>query len=296
MMRCHLLFLLPALCVSIASAADPPPGLEKAPGLIERARPKTDGHWGEEAVGFRWEEIDSRDARWNHMQTGPFMTSALTVPGETVTRALSIRVGPQRKAAVCYDLTTMKLCCGWTGGFLNYTPARYGLIAPPEIAGNLHFDTPGGPAWGNSTVEYRGLYLHGQRVVLSYSVDDVNVLDSPWLDRHEESTQFLRTLQVAASDEPLMLTVANPGTRVTIIGGSDSVTLTSNSDRPVTLRIAARQQDVRFTLAIAGSGSPDDHARLAAGLEKPEDLQPLTRPGPPLWDQPVVTTGQVSPR
>ncbi|WP_197444227.1 DUF6797 domain-containing protein [Maioricimonas rarisocia] len=296
-MRCHLLFLLPALCASIVSAADPPPGLEKAPGLIERARPKTDGHWGEEAVGFRWEEVDSRDARWNDMETGPFMTSALAVPGEMITKALSIRLGPGRDAAVCYDLKTMKLGCGWTGGFLNYTPARYGLIAPPKIAGKVRFDTPEGPAWGSSAVEYNGLHLHGNRVVLSYAVDGVDVLDSPWFHSSDEKESlFLRTLQVAASDKPLTLTVANPETPVAIIVSSNAVTLTSEPDQPVFVTIAPRKETVRFTLVIAGSGQAQNLDQLVASLDGPDNLDQRTEPGPPLWDQPVVTKGQVSPR
>ena len=296
MTRSCMQFLIGLLACTALFAADPPPGLEKAPGLIERARPKTEGHWGEEAVGFRWEEVDSRDARWNEMETGPFMTSALGVPGETVTKALSIRLGNDRAAAVCYDLTTMNLCCGWTGDFLSYTPARYGLIAPPKIAGKVRFDTPKGPAWTDAEVNYRGLYLHGQRVILSYTVNDVAVLDSPWYRGEGEASLFLRTLQVAPSSEPLTLTVAKPSARVARIGEDDAVTLTRDPNRPVTLRIDPHNETIRVTLAIAGTGQPADFQRLVTDLDEPEPLQPLTEPGPSLWDQPVVTQGEVSPR
>jgi hypothetical protein len=133
-----------------------------AAGIIWRKfiyRPKLEGHFGEDALGFRWEEPDSFDARWNYTQIGPFLGSVIATPTGDVAKGLSIKIGDRSAATVCYDLGSMTPRASWQGGFLKFNQRRNGIWFAPEIDGTLRF-CDAGPTWGESSVRYRGLYLN----------------------------------------------------------------------------------------------------------------------------------------
>lgn len=188
----------------------------------QQAKPKAEGHWGENVVGFRWEEKDSRDGRWNQTDTGRFLTSALQTPTGMVAKAFSLRLGDAGDqppvTSVCYDLSTLTLKCGWTGGFLRFDPARFGIIKPPAIEGKIAFSAPPGKAWGKSKVDYQGLHVHGERVVFTYTIDGISVLESPWAEMHGNQWYFKRTLQVAPAKETLSTILVEQDQGITLRG------------------------------------------------------------------------------
>jgi type 1 glutamine amidotransferase/cytochrome c553/glucose/arabinose dehydrogenase len=183
-------------------------GTSKAP---QPTVSKTQGdHWGIEGVGFKWKEEDSRDDRWKDTQIGPFLASSLplgTAAG-TVAKGLSIKVGDKQQATVCYDTAAMKLRAAWTGGFLKFTPARYGLIMPPLIDGEPQFLAAESPGWDAKEIQYRGLRLAGERVVLQYDVDGVRVDEVPWAIESGGKTYFHRRLEVQPFKRDLSLRLA----------------------------------------------------------------------------------------
>ena len=91
---------------------------------------------------------------------------------------------------MCFDTELLRVSAAWTGGFMKIYPGRDGLGQHPDPAGRVEFGTSAGPGWGLGAENadfadprpdrvgplpierghYKGLYLHGQRVVLSYSV------------------------------------------------------------------------------------------------------------------------------
>lgn len=127
-----------------------------------------------------WKEADSNDGRWNETAVGPFLASVLKTPSGDIAKGLSIKVGDKQQAAVCYDTATCTMRCAWTGGFLKFSPRRYGITSSPEIDGEVFFSDKRN-AWKDEEVRYRGLFQQGNRVVLSYSVGDMRVSESPWL-------------------------------------------------------------------------------------------------------------------
>ena len=110
--------------------------------------------------GKTWKEADSVDGRWNQTDIGPFLGSAVPTPGGLTTKGLSIKIGDKQEATVAYDLQTITARAIWTGGFLKFDPARYGIVRTPQIDGTIQFQTKKA-AWGSSAVHYRGLYQHG---------------------------------------------------------------------------------------------------------------------------------------
>ncbi|MDC0934971.1 c-type cytochrome [Pirellulales bacterium] len=269
-----------------ASAADPQHPKEKK---------KADGHWGEDAVGFRWVEDDSRDARWNNMDTGPFMTSALDVPtaegaSAVVNKALSIRLGDQQHAAICFDLERMTVRCGWTGGFLKYDPTRFGLISRPTIAGKNVFTAPDGQGWGKDNVEYRGLHLRGSRVVISYAVNGTGVLESYWATPSAESPAIVRHLEVEPRSKPITVVVADASTPIAVRGDVKYSKLDQEENQPIRLQILPCSEPVRLQIWL---GSVDAIARASDDSANAIALSTWTKPGPGRWGSPLVTHGVV---
>ncbi|WP_197530925.1 DUF6797 domain-containing protein [Bythopirellula polymerisocia] len=257
---------------------------------------KVEDHWGEGSVGFRWVENDGHDARWNQMDTGPMMTSSLDVPGgdgktTIVSKALSIRLGDRQNAAVCFDLERMTVRCGWVGGFLEYDPIRFGLVNRPKIAGKTLFTSPPSTGWGNAEVNYRGSYLHGSRVVLSYDVDAVPVLDSFWAHSAEDSTSIVRFMEIAPHPESLTVIVADSGTPLVVKGDSQFYQVLKSDSKPTSIRILPSAKPLRFEIWIGPPKTTE--AIKIAGKKYRSDLSALTKPGPLRWGEPLMTRGEV---
>src|SRR5438034_9239942 len=53
--------------------------------------------------------------------------------------------------------------------------------------------------------KYKGLYVHGNRVVLHYTVGDVDVLDAPWAKNVNDDVILTRSIKLSASEQPLTL-------------------------------------------------------------------------------------------
>ena len=120
-------------------------GPKKSPAVLgqaEAAKPipvkaasqssKIEGHWGEDAVGFRWTEADSRDDRFGQVDFGTFFSGSITGAGGPVYKGIVVRIGDQREASICYDTELLRVAAGWNG-FLKFDPARFGIIVPPRV-------------------------------------------------------------------------------------------------------------------------------------------------------------------
>jgi hypothetical protein len=274
--RVVLISLLLALGRSLAGAAstEPPKILPPNPGLDGGEG----GHWGKQS------EPDWRDNRWQQMDSGPFLASCLATPNGMVLKGLSIRVGEKGDGAVCYDTGSATLRAGWTGGFLKFDPARYGLIVHPKIGAEVQFVSPKGPGWGDGAkIEYRGFHLNGKRVVLEYFVNGVRILDSPWAIEQDGQTIFTREFEIAPAQRELRLDVV-PAKTVALLAGT-STTLKRDQ-----LIIPAHEKIEQIKILIgAGRGG----AQVQKKPEKSETAD-LCRPGPLLWPGPIKVQGQLA--
>ncbi|HIM31312.1 MAG TPA: hypothetical protein EYG57_17425, partial [Planctomycetes bacterium] len=134
-------------------------------------------------------------ANMNEMNHGPF--ASWTIRGATTTyKGIAIRIGDDSQATVCFDTDLLRMSAGWTGGFLKWYSERDGLERHPSIDGPVSFFNEAGPGWSitesfedprripygplpDSWAHYRGLFLHENRVVLSYSVGSCGILELP---------------------------------------------------------------------------------------------------------------------
>jgi len=217
------------------------------------------GHWGKTGEG------DWVDNRWNLADVGPFMTSALKVGDETILRAISVKVGD---GGVVFDADKCAFRAGWTGGFLKFSPARYGLIEKPKIAGELQW------TWGGweKPVRYKGFTVHDERVIFSYEVDGVVILDSI---RGGGGT-YRRSLRVAPHAQPLHM----GGKGGTIAVSTQGLVIQREEPRP-TILPSAEPMDILVSLGEASA------------LKEEDKLEPLLQPGAPHW-KPLEQRGLLS--
>ena len=152
-------------------------------------------------------EKDWVDSRWQQMDNGSFLASNLHTPAGWVAKGLSIRVGDAGEASVCYDTGTPAVRAAWTGGFLTFSPARFGLGGPPAAGGDWAFSTPAGMGWREATVRHEALHVHGQRVVIDTRVGETLVRETPWFEKADELNVFTRTLEIEASTTALTQTL-----------------------------------------------------------------------------------------
>ncbi|MBX9626012.1 MAG: hypothetical protein K2X82_19600 [Gemmataceae bacterium] len=186
------LFLLVA--VPVAPAADPvpvappprparglPPGID--PALADwTPRPATGPAepW-EQAIEANWV-----DGRFRRMDTGPFLNCTMAYPlgkgRERVYKATVVRLGEKGDAGVVFDRCTLRLAAGWTGGWLNHSDVRFGLMNTPTPAGTMAFAGPAGDPRATAPVptagRFRGQYVRADRVVFEYDRDGRRVWET----------------------------------------------------------------------------------------------------------------------
>ncbi len=234
--------------------------------------------------------------RFDLMDYGPVLAATIESPlppKNIAHKGLAIRVSRDPLAYVCFDTEMLKVTAGWTGGFLTFTEVRDGLAGHPRIKGTPAFGLPPGPGWAKAGsfadprsrpygplprdwARYRGLYHHGETVVLSYTVGSCEVLESPG---YENPTLFTRTLRVGPSATPLVMRVSDAAAPVMLSAAGTARLETSDGFRVLT--IPPRDVPTTFKISL-GAGVPSDTIA---------DLPSLCRGGPARWKETVTTKG-----
>ena len=160
-------------------------------------------------------ESDWVDARYAKVKFGPFVSGHIATPKGSTHKGIAIRVGDKGEGTMVFDTDLCTWRAGWTGGFIKTDPARYGLIRALNPDGKIEFANA--PAMGvadakgsfvdsrnpkngplsEGSARYKGLFVHGQRVVVRYDVNDLQIYDSPWLAENADGKiQFSRDLRI----------------------------------------------------------------------------------------------------
>ena len=153
-------------------------------------------------------EKDWVDDRWQATDVGPFLFSNLSTPQGVTAKALTIKVGQDNEASLAYDTANSSFKACWTGGFLRFSPTRFGLTDPPKIDGQLVIDARSGPGWPGSNTRFRGVHQGSKRIVLEYEVDGTKIFESPGFEKRPNETLFLRSFEVGPHPRPLRLNAA----------------------------------------------------------------------------------------
>ncbi|HEY0550458.1 MAG TPA: DUF6797 domain-containing protein [Verrucomicrobiae bacterium] len=174
--------------------------------------------------------------KWDLMEHGPFLSSYLDATPK-INKAVSINLG--HGATVCFDTEMCKLALGWVGGFVKLPSGRDGLEGMPKAGGtNIVFTTPAGPGWADADgnfsdgrpefkgrkygplprehAKWKGIYLDGNEVTLSYTVGKATVMERCSYDG--SSQMFSRELDVVPAGPPPTVVVCEARNGATING------------------------------------------------------------------------------
>jgi glucose/arabinose dehydrogenase len=270
-----------------------------------------------------WDKMPGDDPVVMTNEYGPFVTHtvAASFPGadNRAYKGVVVKLREDGGANLCFDTDTLRVSCAWDGGYLRMPRARDGLEGHPKVAGQPVFGTLPGPGWAKAGdfadprakaqgplpaawAKWKGLYLDGRTVVLSYTVGSTAVLESPALD----GGAFVRHLNVGPASEDLTLLVAEePGATVTVVGtsgvlagngaatgvvvrGDGDLRLVAGNGR-LHLTIPASAKARSFAL-IHARGEPEAaKAALVAAKAGPRDLAVHTKGGAPRWGAALTT-------
>ncbi len=225
------------------------------------------------------------------------------LPMVLASKGLVIQLGKKDEGYVCYDTDTLRMAAGWTGGFLKLQNTNIGTYkgagtSAGEIAGEVRFRTTNRPGWSKDAAftdpradhagplpkqlgDFKGFYLNGNRVILSYAVAGCAVLESPSL----AGAGFVRSFTVAPSAAPLRLLLAESDGKselpaATILGAAS---LERTIDR-LELLVPAHTAAVNFAVTI---GAPTT-------IPTAEDLSKFCKGGPARWPEAITAAGTAS--
>ena len=217
------------------------------------------------------------------------------------------------RAWMLFDHDLMRVAGGWTGeGFIDWD----GILLNdkhetyPRTVGKLHFETPVGPGWANpetgsfedprfkardgrafgplpkNWADYKGLYHHGEKIIISYSVGKAKILEKLGMEEHDGATVFTRTLNIGPSNALLKMRVAPEGNKVAL-SGSGAVLV--EKDGHILLQV---QQGTAAKLKLfIADASVADLSGFAKTSAAPESLAQYTsEAGPAHYPEKIKTT------
>jgi hypothetical protein len=220
-MRCSLYLLF--LINSSILAADPPkaqaPSAPPDTQLDQKGVPTNLADWTPRPAQGKvepWEKMTDKDwidTRFREMNTGPFLDATfryqLTKGQETIYKGTAIKLAD---GGVLFDRNSLRLAAVWSGGWLQHSDKRFGLLNTPTPIGTLLLANPSGPGWADQSknwmtgsgitnplprdwAKYRGLYRTAQGVTLSYTVGTTELLEAYVSTKHESGTRIDRHIQ-----------------------------------------------------------------------------------------------------
>jgi putative heme-binding domain-containing protein len=307
-----------------------------------------------------------RDIRpWITMDYGPTLMATLEIGDDATNfayKGIAVRLdagagGVSRGHAwVVYDHDTLRLAASWTGeGFSDWNGINFNgkHEVHPRTVGVVQVANPAGPGWANpedgrfddprlrgrdgrpygplprSWAHYRGLYHHGSRAILAYTVGDTRVLEMPGIENPPSTgpPTFTRTFNLGPRTRDLVMQVAHlpggnqvlrrvkpasTGAREIVVFGEPAPgdvraiaawmtpPLTgfdwrTTADGHLRLVVPAGRAPVRFVLCIAGIENERNIKTLAGVRDEatPPDLETLTRGGAPHWPTALATGARV---
>ena len=229
-------------------------------------------------------------------------------------RGIVIRLNEAGNACVLFDGDTLRMSAGWTKGGLKLDglPFTGGHGRFPSHSGEKVFVTQARPGWASpegqltdprkgqypplgpiprTWAKFSGLYVHGNRVVLKYSVGKAKVWESPSLMEKDGLSVILRTIRIDGDgqDKTLVLSDERDGVNVTTAyvpkGSKQEV-----KDGLNLLHLPGKKGVTTFQV-IYGISDVQDLKKIST---KPEDLLALTKGGEARWKETVKTKGEVA--
>ena len=217
---------------------------------------------------------------------------------------------------IVYDEDTMRVAAAYTGNFVDWKGIAFDGShgTHTSINGPPHLVNPDRPAWKNPDngswndariegrdgrkfgplprdwVHYKGMYIHGEDVVIHYTVGSASVLEKPSLIPYGTSPVFVRSLHIEKSSHDLVTNLAPSDQGVTVsLKAPEGVTLKKDSSG-ILLTIPAASTPLSLSVGITKA----DQLSVDGLTPDPEDIMPLTKGGPSRFGKKVIRTRGVT--
>ena len=248
------------------------------------------------------------------MNYGPFLTTTLartkSDKDADILAFKSISIKVAKDATVSFDTDLMRLAAAWTGGFLDLTDTHLATSKgkwPTRAGGPLKFATKAGPGWARGDdfkdprpdgrgplpkdwAQYKGLYLDGDQVILSYTVGGCPVLEQPGFLEAGAARAFTRTFNLGPSTAPLKLLVFDDDTPghvdVGLAAPPGTAALETSGRSTILLKIPAHAAPIRF-MVILWIGAKGD----LSSVKQLPDLSARCKGGSARWAAALTTAG-----
>ena len=233
-----------------------------------------------------------------------------------------------------FDTDTLRVAAAWSAGdkgenFIDWRGIQFNgeHQIHPRVVGAIAFANSNGSGWANPASgsfrddqrvegrdgrrygplprdwgKFRGLYHHGQQVVLSYSIGNTDVLELPRLLIGEESSaapSFLRTFNIGPRDRDLVLQIAeqpkSDDRPLAGIAPRNTPVVWSADEGPLRLKIPAGKEPLKFTVWVAVDATNRTKATDVVVRDADLDLTSLTTGGPARWPQKLETRSAIGP-
>ena len=270
--------------------------------------------------------VSAQEIPWDKTDLGPFQSGCFKINNHVTAKGVAIAVGTKdAPATILFDTELLRVSAAWTGGFVKFPRGRGGLEGQIGAAGEVQLATGYATGWGagddprdrhqgnlpKDAAKWRGLYVSGGKVVLSYTVGATPVLELPGSD-NRGGTVFTRTFAMGKSTAPGALFVAEAAGATAAIDGLNATLTTGDKAIKVAitgapagaalqwiaessrlaLKLPALTQPANFEIALWSGSAAQAPAQIGAKDALP-NLVALTKGGPAQWGAPIETTGKL---
>ncbi|HEX8311047.1 MAG TPA: DUF6797 domain-containing protein [Chthoniobacteraceae bacterium] len=305
--------------------------------------------------------ISAFAGRWDDMDYGRFLSATYLNPegkstldgkGCATNKGIAIKLDKEGTATMLFDTDLLRMSGGWTGGFVKLKgvvfDGAHGPNPGPAEKARMIFQTNPGPGWSKGDdladprklpvgtgaakvpfgplpsdwAKYKGLFLSGDNVVLTYTVGSAGVLEMPSSTKAGEESLLTRTFNITSKGSgPAHLVVADnidapnsdsidSGTplgvkddpanaesrlMIAVVGAPKGSAWTVRDGR-VLLKLPAFAGGEAFKI-IYSKGAAADGAKFQAAVQGAGEipkLTELTKGGTPHWPQVVTTKGELN--
>ncbi len=275
-----------------------PKGKSVGPAPVKR-EPWLDMDYGPFLIGTF--ELATEEDRANSRPKGA-LPDYVAPDANIAYKAIATRLNPgpggvsQGAMWSVFEHDTLRVAGVWQGdGFIDWHGINFDgrHVERPRTVGDPVFETADGPGWANPETgefddprfvgldgrsfgplprewgHYRGLYKHGDRIVVNYTVGDSDILESFELAEEGAAT---RHLNIGKSSFDLAFRLGNSNTSVGITGSTD---------------VILEQRDGFLVAKLPAEATPVKLAVVMHGTRPAEvkDLSVFTQGGPAQWPE-----------
>jgi putative heme-binding domain-containing protein len=182
---------------------------------------------------------------WVNMNYGPNLTATFEIGSDGSNfayKGIAVRLdrGPggvsRGRQWMVFEHDTLRVAAAWSGqGFIDWNGINFNgrHQVHPRVVGQVRFANPTGPGWANPDTgsfaddqrvvgrdgrrygplprewaHFRGMYQHGDDVIVAYSVGDADVLELAGLAGSAAAPVFTRTLNIGPRSKDMVMQVA----------------------------------------------------------------------------------------